>query len=205
MTEREIYEKFDNLSEEELNTNSFKNIYVRNDVMIPIIKRCRGEKKKGIRTTDGFRKKKLMISDSGIPKCPEFEVKSKIGKLFMNEKISEECSVRIYEIDRYFYEHHKEKIKVDKNGREYILFKIDVYFTEYFLAIEVNGQNHEDRDLVFEKKRQEALDKKLGCMFIRINTSDAKREFMIQTIKLVKYKYLSVNLKKKQEKKKKTK
>ena len=42
-------------------------------------------------------------------------------------------------------------------------------------------------------------------MFIRINTSDAKREFMIQTIKLVKYKYLSVNLKKKQEKKKKTK
>ena len=45
MTEREIYEKFDNLSEEELNTKSNKNIYVRNDVMTTIIKRCRGEKK----------------------------------------------------------------------------------------------------------------------------------------------------------------
>ena len=61
MTEREIYEKFDNLSEEELNTKSNKNIYVRNDVMTTIIKRCRGEKKRGIRAIDGFRKK---INDS---------------------------------------------------------------------------------------------------------------------------------------------
>ena len=37
--------------------------------------------------------KKLMIPDSEIPKCPEFEVKSKIGELFMNEKILEKCSV----------------------------------------------------------------------------------------------------------------
>ena len=33
MTERGIYEKFDNLSEEELNTKSNKNIYVRNDTL----------------------------------------------------------------------------------------------------------------------------------------------------------------------------
>ena len=33
----------------------------------------------------------------------------------MNEKIVEEYSVRIYEIYSYFYEYHKEKIKVDKN------------------------------------------------------------------------------------------
>ena len=46
MTEREIYEKFDNLSEEELNKKSNKNIYVRNDVMTTIIKRCISGKKK---------------------------------------------------------------------------------------------------------------------------------------------------------------
>ena len=74
--------------------------------MTTIIKRCRGEKKRGIRATDRFRKK-LMIPDSEILKCPEFEVKSKIGKLFMNEQILDEYSVRIYEIDSYFYEHHK--------------------------------------------------------------------------------------------------
>ena len=48
MTERGIYETFDNLSEEELNTKSNKSIYVRNDVMTTIIKHCRGEKKRGI-------------------------------------------------------------------------------------------------------------------------------------------------------------
>ena len=55
--------------------------------------------------------KNLMIPDFEIYKCSKFEVKSKIGKLFMNEKILEEHSVRIYEIDPYFYEHHKEKNK----------------------------------------------------------------------------------------------
>ena len=85
------------------------------------------------------------------------------------------------------------KIKVDKTGREYILFRINVYFTEYFLAIEIDKKNHEGRELIFEKKRQEVLEKKLGCKFIRINASDGKR-VMIQILKLVKYKYLLVNL-----------
>ena len=46
MTEREIYEKFDNLSEDELNTKNNKNTLVRNSVMTDIIEHCRGEKKK---------------------------------------------------------------------------------------------------------------------------------------------------------------
>ena len=54
-------------------------------------------------------------------------------------------------------------------------------------------KNHTDRDLIFEEKRQKALEKKLKCTFIRINTS---REIMMQTMKLVEYKYLLVNLKK---------
>ena len=200
MTKRKIYEKFSNLNEDELNTKSNKNIYVRNDVMTTNIKRCRGEKKRGIRAIDGFRKK-LMIPDSEIPKCPEFEVKSKIGKLFMNEKILEEYSVRIYEIDPYFYEHHKEKIKVDKNEREYILFRIDVYFTEYFLAVEIDEQNHEGRELIFEKKDKRHQKKNLVVNLLELIQVMQKR-VMIQTMKLVKYKFLSVNLKKKKKKRK---
>ena len=46
MTKREIYKKFTNLSEKELNTKNNKEAYVRNDVMNTIIKRCRGEKKR---------------------------------------------------------------------------------------------------------------------------------------------------------------
>ena len=46
MTEREIFEKYDNLSKDELNTKTNKNVYVKHDVMSTVIKRCRGEKKK---------------------------------------------------------------------------------------------------------------------------------------------------------------
>ena len=47
-----------------------------------------------------------MIPDSEIPKCPEFEVKSKIGKIF-KKHLLEEYSVKIYEIDPYFYKHYE--------------------------------------------------------------------------------------------------
>ena len=45
MTEREIYEKFVNLSEDELNRKSNKNTFIRSNIMTNIIKHCRGEKK----------------------------------------------------------------------------------------------------------------------------------------------------------------
>ena len=46
MAEREIFEKYDNLSKDELNTKTNKNVYFKNDVMSTVIKCCRGEKKK---------------------------------------------------------------------------------------------------------------------------------------------------------------
>ena len=84
-----------------------------------------------------------MILDYEIAKCPEHEVKSKIGTIFV--KYKNEC--------------------------EYLLFKIDIYFTEYVLAVEIDEKSHTDRDPLFEEKRQKALEKNLSCKFIRINTS----------------------------------
>ena len=45
------------------------------------------------------------------------------------------------------------------------------FFTKYCLAVEIDEKGHNDRYLEFEKKRQEALEKKLKCTFIRFNTS----------------------------------
>ena len=45
MTEREFYEKFYKLSEDELNTKSNKNVFVKNTIITNIINHCRGEKK----------------------------------------------------------------------------------------------------------------------------------------------------------------
>ena len=50
-----------------------------------------------------------MIPDSEIPECPEFEVKSKIRKIFNKNNPIEECSVRIDENDPYFHEHYDKK------------------------------------------------------------------------------------------------
>ena len=40
-----MFKKFDNLNEEELDTKSNKNVYVKNNIMTNIIKHCKGEKK----------------------------------------------------------------------------------------------------------------------------------------------------------------
>ena len=127
MTEREYYRRFDNLSEKELNKKNNKEAYVRNDVMTTIINRCRGEKTKGIRATDGYRNK-LIISDSEIPECPEFEVKSKIGKIFKKHNPLEEYSVKIYEIDPYFYKHYEKKYKLIKMG-------VNIYYLELMFIL----------------------------------------------------------------------
>ena len=112
-----------------------------------------------------------MIADYEISVSIEHVAKSKIGTIFANEKILEEYSVKIYEIDLYFYEHYKKKMQVDDNDQKYILFRIDIYFTKYSLAVEIDEKGHTNRDLEFEEKRQEALEKKLNGEFIRINTS----------------------------------
>ena len=74
VTEKERFKKFDNLNEDELNTKSNKSVHVKNTIMTNIIKRCRGEKKRGIKVIDGFRKQ-LMIADYEMSVSIEHVVK----------------------------------------------------------------------------------------------------------------------------------
>ena len=60
--------------------------------------------------------------------------------------------------------------------------------TEYFLAVEIDEQSHEGRTLIFEKWHYK---KKTGIRKKQMMQEEA----MMQTMKLVKYKYLSVNIK----------
>ena len=39
------------------------------------------------------------------------------------------------------------KIKVDEKGREYILFRIDVYFFKHKLAVEIDEKRHTDKNI----------------------------------------------------------
>ena len=119
-------------------------------------------------------------------------MKSKIGNIFVSDKILEEYCVQTYKIDPYFYDHDKELIKGDKNGRNYMLFKIDVYILEHNLAVEINEKAHTDRDLIFEEKRQEALEKELIVSLLELIQV---KKVMMQIMKLVEYRHLLVNLK----------
>ena len=123
MTEREIFKKFGKLSNNELDELCNKSVFVKNTIMTRINNHCKGEKKRGVKKIDGFRKK-LFIPEYQIYESIEHKVKSKIGTIFVNEDILEEYSVRIYEIDPYFSERYK-KIQVDDNGQQYILFRIE--------------------------------------------------------------------------------
>ena len=84
------------------------------------------------------------------------------------------------------------KIPVDEDGCKYILFRIDIYFNECFLAVETDEKGHTDKD----------IEKKLGCKFIGINKSSPKNGYevgnvqaWIQIMRLVMYKHLLMSSK----------
>ena len=47
-------------------------------------------------------------------------------------------------------------------------YRIDLYFHEYKLAIEVDELGHNDRNIDYEIQRQKALKRELNCVFIRL-------------------------------------
>ena len=100
-----------------------------------------------------------MIPDFEITKCPEHEVKSKIGTIFVNKKILEEYSVKIYEIDPYFYEHYEKKYKLIKMG-------VNIYYLELmFISINFYQQQKLMKkdiltEILFLKKKDKKHQKK---------------------------------------------
>ena len=67
------------------------------------------------------------------------------------------------------------------------LSRIDIYSTEYFLAIEIDEKVYSDRDLIFEEKRQKTLEKNLIVNLLELILLE---KIMMQTMKLVEYRYL---------------
>ena len=75
------------------------------------------------------------------------------------------------------------KIQVDDNDKEYILYRIDIYFTEYSLVVEIYEKGHTDRDFIFEQKRQKTLEKNLTVHLLELILVE---KILMQTMKLVK-------------------
>ena len=89
---------------------------------------------------------KLGFRQHDIILSKEQSMISKVTKLFLNQKILLQHSVLDY--------------------------KIDLYFPEHKLGIELVEKGHTDRDKRKEIERQEAIEKTLRCKFIRINSDE---------------------------------
>ena len=74
----------------------------------------------------------------------------------------------------------------------YILFRIDVYFTKYCLAVEIDEKGHINRDLEFEKKDKRHQKKSLTVNLLELILVE---KILMQIMKLVECKRLLVNLK----------
>ena len=107
---------------------------------------------------------------SEISECLEHEVKSKIGNIFVNQKILEEYSGKIYEIDSYFYEPYRKKYKLMKMG-------VNIYYLELiFILLNIPQPQKLMKKIIltqtlFLKRKIKKKQKKFGCNFVRNNTS----------------------------------
>ena len=76
--------------------------------------------------------------------------------------------VKIHGLDGYFYEQYAEEIKIGDDNGQYMLFKIDIYLDDYSLLVDID-ENYENKDLIFEIKKQSALKTELDFKVIKIN------------------------------------
>ena len=135
-----------------------------------------------------------MIPDSEILKCPQFEVKSKIGKIFKKHNPLEEYSVKIYEIDSYFYKHYEKKYKLIKMG-------VNIYYLELiFILVNVfQQQKLMKKDILIETLFLRKKDKKHQKKNLVVNLLELiqvmQKMVMIQIMRLVMYKHLLMSSK----------
>ena len=121
--------------------------------MEKIIKNCRGVKKRndGINRIEKEEQRKsfraiLGFKEHDIILTKEQSVLKSVMDAFEGENMQTQCSV--------------------------LGNRIDLYFHDYKLAVEVDEEGHKDRNIDHEIKRQEAIKEKLGCEFIRINPDE---------------------------------
>ena len=132
--------------------------YVRSDLIERIVKNCRGVKKCKDDTDRKEKEKQrenfrilLGFKENDIYLIKEQSVLRTIMEVFEEENMQIQYGVLGYKIYLYFHDHK--------------------------LAVEIDEKGHKNRNINDEIQRQNALEKNLGCEFIRINLD--KKNFNI--------------------------
>ena len=69
----------------------------------------------------------------------------------------------------------------------YNCYRIDAYFSKYKLAIEIDEQGHNNRDIDYEMERQKSIENEIGCEFIRINPAEENFNIFVKIGKIQNY------------------
>ena len=108
---------------------------------------------------------------------PSLEAKEKIMKIYKTCNPLRDHCVKIYGLDSYFYKQYAEEIKIGDDNGEYMLFKIDIYLDDCSLLVDID-ENYENKDLIFEIKKESALKTELDCKIIKVSAlKDLDSEF----------------------------
>lgn len=140
-------------------TNTLKNIE-KNHKKYHIIDTCGGRQNMSIIILDGI--KKILQS------CRSINKDKIISILNIELNIIYDCKESSYL--RIISSSFKRFSQIFQH--QIGLYKIDLYFPEYKLAIEVDEFGHGDRCPIYEQNRQEYLEKYLKCKFIRFNPDE---------------------------------
>ena len=125
-------------------------------------------------STKGGKQNMIILQINDIKKllqnCRSINKDKIISSLNINLDIIYECKEASYlkiisSSFKYFSQIFQYKIGI---------YRIDLYFPKYKLAIEVDENNHKDRCEIYENKRKRYLEKQLGCKFIRFNPDEEK-------------------------------
>ena len=93
------------------------------------------------------------------------EVRSKLGFNQYDITLTKEQSVLKSVMDAF----EGENMQTQKSV---LVYRTDLYFHDYKLAIEVDEKGHKDRNIDHEIQRQKALEKERSCKFIRIDRDE---------------------------------
>ena len=66
-------------------------------------------------------------------------------------------------------------------------YRTDAYIPKSRLAIEIDEQGHNDRDIDYEIERQKTIEKQLGCEFNRINPVKENFNIFVEICKILNY------------------
>lgn len=113
----------------------------------------------------------IYINEEGVRRLVIKSQKPQASKLASELGIKEETRYLRKEIEIVgFIQEILTQVMIPFEFQKHVAnYRVDLYLPKQKLAIEIDENNHADRDPYYERAREERIQEELGCKFLRIN------------------------------------